>query len=70
MELSAVMDDRVPEEHTVSEIKLLQHLPDISSRFFTNTSLLDAKILAHAMVDDKVDVDENGQCSALLTLEQ
>lgn len=69
VELSAVLDDRLPEEHTnVSEIKLLQHLPDISSRFLTNSSLLDARLTA--MVDNKLDIDENGQSSALLTLEQ
>jgi len=70
VEMSAVLDDRLPEEHNVSEIKLLRHLPDISSRFLTNTSLLDARVLAAAMVGDKLDIDENGQSSALLTLEQ
>ena len=58
VELSAVMV--LPEEHNVSEIKLLQHLPDISSRFLTNTSIIDAKALANAMADDNLDVDENG----------
>lgn len=63
VELSAVMDDRPPEEHNVSKVsdlRLLQHLPDISSRYLTNTSILDAKALANAMADDNLDVDENG----------